>query len=509
MPPIVADSPPTWLHKTSEVHLAVSVDACGHMTATATPERADAHTVITLNGEEMDGGRGPITWTGVIPVPGPEDLSVVVRATTRGFLHRSTAELSFAPADVISASIDVPTPTASYQHLPVTMRFSDAACANVEPARYQVTVDGVASTRGELEAGGTATWDVAPWEGKHALSATLTWRAWPLARVDRVLDVPLTPFDADGDRSPAGEDCDDHDPWSRPGLPEIPFDGRDNDCDGKRAGDVDGDGYDVDGKRLDKLDPAAEQAFGLIYLDPLSEGLFLRAPRVREVDCDDRSAARHPWASGADACMPEKPAIVEDSTGDPQGSRPATAQWLGQYAGGAAIVSSLILPPGDVDTVAFSEKGPTKVGNLLLGLEVSGGPVWVELWRGGKVPTHDEDPYVGPLTSDRPLAMWRVTPDAPLRLDLQHDQPELSWTGALWHAAGKLFDASNQDDRVGLVAGMVAIYATPLAAFMDLADADARAERARDTGFSGEDVLYLRVGAESDRAAQAKLTLGK
>ena len=77
--------------------------------------------------------------------------------------------------------------------------------------------------------------------------------------------------DYDGDGVPRSEDCDDEDA-SVPGGEEIPYDGKDNDCEGGDLVDVDGDGYD------------AQVAGGS--------------------DCDDEDASVHPgaaetWENGA------------------------------------------------------------------------------------------------------------------------------------------------------------------------------------------------------------------
>lgn len=50
--------------------------------------------------------------------------------------------------------------------------------------------------------------------------------------------------DADGDGSCAEDDCDDANALVHPGATEIPYNGRDEDCDGYDLADVDGDGYD-------------------------------------------------------------------------------------------------------------------------------------------------------------------------------------------------------------------------------------------------------------------------
>jgi hypothetical protein len=57
---------------------------------------------------------------------------------------------------------------------------------------------------------------------------------------------PPLDSDADGDGYPAGEDCDDGDPFISPGARDVPYDGIDQDCDGADLTDVDGDGYDAE-----------------------------------------------------------------------------------------------------------------------------------------------------------------------------------------------------------------------------------------------------------------------
>ena len=61
---------------------------------------------------------------------------------------------------------------------------------------------------------------------------------------DEGSDDGSEPVDADGDGSPADEDCDDDDPDAWPGNTETWYDGVDGDCDGASDYDQDGDGHD-------------------------------------------------------------------------------------------------------------------------------------------------------------------------------------------------------------------------------------------------------------------------
>ncbi len=52
------------------------------------------------------------------------------------------------------------------------------------------------------------------------------------------------PTDADGDGYPIGNDCNDNDPLVNPGMTEIPYNGKDDDCNAAtKDDDLDGDGY--------------------------------------------------------------------------------------------------------------------------------------------------------------------------------------------------------------------------------------------------------------------------
>jgi hypothetical protein len=54
------------------------------------------------------------------------------------------------------------------------------------------------------------------------------------------------PEDRDGDGYPPPADCDDDDEDVHPDAVDIPYNGRDEDCDGADLTDVDGDGWDAE-----------------------------------------------------------------------------------------------------------------------------------------------------------------------------------------------------------------------------------------------------------------------
>ena len=148
---------------------------------------------------------------------------------------------------------------------------------------------------------------------------------------DGAVDENLSTTDDDGDGfSDAQGDCNDYDADIRPGAPEIPYDGVDQDCDGADLTDVDQDGHDaaaVGGGDCDDTDPAVnpdaqetcdgidndcddqvdEDVLTTFYLDADGDGFGDPGQATHACtlpdghatsadDCDDSDSSIHPGA---------------------------------------------------------------------------------------------------------------------------------------------------------------------------------------------------------------------
>jgi Putative metal-binding motif len=133
------------------------------------------------------------------------------------------------------------------------------------------------------------------------------------------------PIDADGDGAPASADCDDTDPAVSPGLPEVPANDIDDDCDGlvdegldPGADDPDGDGvpHSIDNcpsvANPTQEDADADDIGDACDETPNGEGIDADEDGYTSAtgDCDDTNDAIHPGA-------PEVPgnAVDEDCDG--------------------------------------------------------------------------------------------------------------------------------------------------------------------------------------------------
>ncbi|MDG1480319.1 MAG: MopE-related protein [Myxococcota bacterium] len=117
--------------------------------------------------------------------------------------------------------------------------------------------------------------------------------------------------DADCDGYPDDQDCDPYDPYTNPGMDEIPYDGRDNDCAGDGdLNDVDGDGYigtsaggdDCNDGNPDAHPDAIEECYDAV--DDDCDGV---AQGYETNDCDEDGYVDR--GDEADDCDPEDPEI--------------------------------------------------------------------------------------------------------------------------------------------------------------------------------------------------------
>lgn len=500
-----ADAPSSWieraLHQRPAVHVEATIDGCGTVTIAATPRRRGRAVVVSVGDEILVGGVGAQTWTGPVPLKrGPGD-TLTIRASGRSWGRPTAAEVGLRPADALVAALAVGPVGGSY--VPVDVRATLGSGCVGTPVGWSLFADhgALASGEGTVDYGQTASWTFTPWEGPHTISGRAVWRGWTVPFPPASIDVPLLPVDADRDGALADVDCDDADPFSRPGMPDVPGDGRDNDCDGRLAGDRDGDGYDADRPRPKRLDPAQRAALATIAPDGF-EATLLAAPRLGEADCADGDAARHPWAleraDGADDdCDGRTTFDLPATLGEPDPTDPgatfATASWLG--AGRTATIVGL--PAGDTDVLAFRQPGVTSALALALTVHTDA-PVWVELWRGGPV-RDPAAPVMGPRPSPTPVLRQRVTPDRPLVLPPPPPPPppappkarkaaaptaeKGTWTGALWRGVTSMFDGDGQiDGGEVLLSWGAALFVTPITGLMDLADWQAAQEGAAAAG---------------------------
>jgi hypothetical protein len=152
---------------------------------------------------------------------------------------------------------------------------------------------------------GLATWSPELASGDGHLTVEVRWHGAVIASA--AADVHVTPLcrDADGDGlcGAPSADCDDDDPFVRPGLPDLLGDNRDNDCDGKVAGDADGDGFEADGPRPPPTPDQLGQIAKVYAGRPDLAASILTVPPKNPLDFDDQDPNCMPNSGNRDCAI--------------------------------------------------------------------------------------------------------------------------------------------------------------------------------------------------------------
>jgi hypothetical protein len=143
-------------------------------------------------------------------------------------------------------------------------------------------------------------------------------------------DTPCVDLDEDG--VCAADDCDDENEFVYPGNQDIPYNGRDDDCDGSDLTDVDGDGYDGEpagGGDCNDSNPevypdAPEECYATI--DYNCDGVFAtddcdQDGWPKSEDCNDQDVTVYPgapdtWYDGVDSDCARNSDFDQDDDGD-------------------------------------------------------------------------------------------------------------------------------------------------------------------------------------------------